>query len=77
MPAKTKMPSFFEDDDNVLPLGPKKMLTLVEVCEIVSLGRSLIYREITEGRLRSVKIGSARRVRVSDLDEWLESLPAS
>jgi excisionase family DNA binding protein len=43
-----------------------------DVTELTRFGRSTIYREISSGRLRAVRIGRAVRVRRDDLGAWLE-----
>jgi len=40
----------------------------------LGLGRSLTYRLIQTGALRSVKIGGARRILVSDLEDFVQRL---
>jgi excisionase family DNA binding protein len=40
----------------------------------LGIGRSLAYRFIQSGELRSVKIGGARRVLVSDLEDFVKRL---
>jgi excisionase family DNA binding protein len=42
----------------------------------VSMGRTFLFREIREGRLRAIKAGKSTRIRVPDLEAWLHSLPA-
>ncbi len=41
---------------------------------ILGCGRTKIYALIKSGALRSVKLGGQRRIRRSDLDEFIESL---
>jgi excisionase family DNA binding protein len=38
------------------------------------VGRTLVYREIAAGRLRSVKVGARRLVTAAALDEWVQLL---
>ena len=42
-----------------------------------SLSRSAIYREITSGRLRAVKIGKSVRVTEEDLQSFIASLQSA
>lgn len=42
-----------------------------------SLSRSAIYREITSGRLRAVKIGKSVRVTEEDLQVFIASLQSA
>jgi excisionase family DNA binding protein len=50
------------------------LLRMNQVCARLSLGRSLVYRLIQTQALKSVVVGSARRVRASDLDEYVRQL---
>lgn len=50
------------------------MLTVKEAASILGLGRSTVYELIYAGRIRSVKIGSSRRVRRGDLDDFVRDL---
>ncbi|MBS0206625.1 MAG: helix-turn-helix domain-containing protein [Planctomycetes bacterium] len=52
---------------------PEHWNTLTEVSRITGIGRSFLYLEMAAGRLRSKKIGSARRISDSDLVAWQES----
>ena len=45
-----------------------------EAARRLGLGRSLTYRLIQTGALRSLKIGGARRVAVVDLEEFVGRL---
>jgi excisionase family DNA binding protein len=51
------------------------VLTISEACAAARAGRTAIYREIREGRLRAVKNGRRTLIRCQDLRLWLESLP--
>jgi len=51
------------------------LLLRVEDCaERLRLGRSITYDLIRRGELHSVKIGGARRVLVTDLEEFVRRL---
>lgn len=51
------------------------LLLRVEDCaHRLRLGRSLTYRFIQSGELRSIKVAGARRVLVSDLEEFVRRL---
>ena len=50
-----------------------KLLKAKEVAEILNISRSMSYRIIQRGEIRSVNIGSARRVRPTDLAEYINS----
>ena len=54
----------------------RRLLTVLEVAHALSLSRSLVFEEIRVGRLKSVKLGRARRVPVDYLDQYIELLKA-
>lgn len=51
-----------------------RLLRVSEAAEILSLGKSMIYGLICSGRLPSVKIGSARRLKLSEVLKLLEGV---
>lgn len=53
---------------------PQRLLTVEDVAKVLRLGRSKVYELLSRGELRSVTIGSSRRVRPEDLEEYLASL---
>lgn len=56
---------------------PARLLTISEVAARLGLHKSTIYGMLRDGVLPSVKTAqTARRVRESDLDAYIESLPA-
>lgn len=50
-------------------------LTVSECTKVAGLGRTKIYQEIKEGRLRAVKLGRGTRILVDDLKHYLAQLP--
>jgi excisionase family DNA binding protein len=50
------------------------LLTPEEAAGRLRIGRTLIYQLLHTGAIPSVKIGRARRVRVQDVDEFVQSL---
>jgi excisionase family DNA binding protein len=60
----------------VRPLGMRdpRLLTVVEVAGVLGIGRSKVYELLYRGELKSVKIGSCRRVRNSDLGDFVRYL---
>jgi excisionase family DNA binding protein len=50
------------------------LLTPEDAAELLSIGRSKLYELIGDGRLASVRIGASRRVPMSALVEFVESL---
>jgi len=48
--------------------------SIAQFCADASVGRSLVYRAIREGYLRSIKVGRRRLILDEDGKAWLESL---
>ena len=48
-----------------------KLLKATDVAEILNISRSLTYRIIQAGQIRSVRIGHAKRVRPADLADYI------
>lgn len=57
------------------PLVTKELYTVAQFCEAYGIGRTTFYAEVKAGRLRTVKIGAATRVRRTDAETWANSLP--
>ena len=51
-----------------------KFVSIQEAEEVLGVGRSTVYKLLDNGRLRSVKIGSARRIWTRDLEAFMASL---
>lgn len=60
------------DYDKALALG----YTIKEFCTLAGVGRSFVYEQIAEGRLRAVKAGSRTLIRCGDAAAYLDALPA-
>lgn len=50
------------------------LMTIPEVMQRLKIGRTLTYRLISSGELRSVKVGRTRRVPFSALDDYITTL---
>jgi excisionase family DNA binding protein len=50
---------------------------IVQAANIAGVGRSFLYEEIRQGRLRIRKAGRRTLVVLSDLDRWISALPTS
>jgi len=50
-----------------------EFLTLKEVTEILKVSRQTVYRWISSGELRSIKIGKLVRIRKKDLEKFLKN----
>jgi excisionase family DNA binding protein len=52
----------------------KLLYRIPEACQFLGLSRSKVYLLIASGQLPSVKIDGSRRLRASDLREYVASL---
>lgn len=60
-------------DISVLSHQPiQKLLKADEVADILNVSRSKVYQLMQEGKIRSVNIGSLKRVRLIDLNSYIE-----
>lgn len=59
--------------ESVQETTPRAALSIAEAAKSAGLGRSTIYEAISDGKLRSLKVGGRRLVRPGDLNAWLES----
>lgn len=50
----------------------KKLLTVVEASAMLGLSRTLTYKLISEGSLKSIRIGKSRRVPPQEIDAFIE-----
>lgn len=55
--------------------GEPQLLTIVQACQRLSVGRSTLYNLISAGKLPLRKIGGASRIRTDELDAFIQSLP--
>lgn len=51
-----------------------RLTTVTEACKELRLGRTKVYQLISSGWLRTVKIGSGRRVIRDSIDELIDRL---
>ena len=51
-----------------------QLFTVAEVSNILGIGRSKVYELLYKGEVKSVKIGGSRRIRYSDLGEYVRYL---
>ena len=57
-------------------LGLTKLAySLREFCDVVGIGRSLAYSEISAGHLVAVRCGRRTLIRAADAQHWLANLP--
>lgn len=53
---------------------PPRLLTIAEVCRLLSCSRSFLYSEIAAGRIHTVKLGQATRTSAAELARYVASL---
>lgn len=56
------------------PAADARLLDIGEFCRRYSIGKTKLYREINEGRLRTLLRGNRRFVRVEDAEAWLNDV---
>jgi len=57
---------------------PQKLLKAIEVADILNISRAFAYQLMQQGKIPTVVIGAARRVRPKDLQDFIsESLSPS
>lgn len=52
----------------------KRLLTIEEVKQKLSLGKTKVFQLIATGELKSVQIGKARRIPITALEEFVDGL---
>jgi excisionase family DNA binding protein len=52
-------------------LADRRLLRIEEVADRLAVSRSMAWKLVTEGQLRSVRIGRAVRVRPADLEAYI------
>ena len=57
-------------------MSDKMLLTVAEAADRLGVGRSFLYTVIQRGRLATVKLGRARRVPITALEEFVQRLQA-
>ena len=50
----------------------KLLLTITEACQVLAISRSKFYDLLSSGHLPSVHIGRSRRIRMTDLEEFVK-----
>jgi len=62
--------------DSVMMAAPDKkvLVSVEEAAEMLSLGRTVVYRLVMRNELCSVKVGRCRRIVVSSIHEYVARL---
>ena len=53
--------------------GSSELLSVLEVCQKLSMGKSWVHQRIRSGEIPSIRLGNNIKVRREDLEEYLES----
>ncbi|MBK9585763.1 MAG: helix-turn-helix domain-containing protein [Alphaproteobacteria bacterium] len=53
-----------------------ELLTVMEFCQAVNLGKTSVYKLINEGKISAVKLGKKTLIPRSVVHEFIASLPA-
>jgi excisionase family DNA binding protein len=61
-----------DNQNTTLPL-PDRLLTAVEVAKVLNVSRAFAYQLMRQGKIRTVFIAGARRVRPEDLHQFIQS----
>jgi hypothetical protein len=57
------------------PAAGQGAMTVEAFCRWASIGRTVAYREIGEGRLHPRKVGRRTLIPVAEAERWLATLP--
>lgn len=69
---KRSLSTFQSDTDSIEPLPNSRLLvTIAEAATLLSVSRTVLYRMMSEGQIRTIQIGRLRRVPVSALHDFI------
>lgn len=54
-------------------MNQKKAYRISQFCEVYGLGRTKVHEEISNGRLKSYKVGRARMISYQAAETWQKS----
>ena len=57
---------------NIISQPPQQLLKAMEVARLLNVSRAFAYKLMQNGKLRTVSIAGARRVRPNDLSLFIE-----
>lgn len=61
------------DDELEINNLPKRLLTAGEIAQLLNISRAFAYQLMKRGKIRTVSIEGARRVRPEDLHHFIET----
>jgi len=56
-------------------MNTPELLTVADFCDLYSIGKTSLYREVNAGRLKIRKFGAATRIARADAQAWADALP--
>jgi excisionase family DNA binding protein len=56
-------------------IAKRVLLTVADLCQATGLGRTTLYSQIKQGRLRARKCGRRTLFHCDDIASWLDGLP--
>jgi len=59
--------------ENIVMRDGEQLLNATEIAHILNISRAMAYRLMQLGKIRTVSIGTAKRVRRTDLRTFIES----
>ena len=60
------------EGNSIQAIESQKLLRAIEVARILNVSRAFAYRLMQQGRIRTVVISKTRRVRLEDLNDFIE-----
>jgi excisionase family DNA binding protein len=76
VPTQTRTVEYIRDQKNdvrKIPPDSQRLLKVKEVAEILQVSRSHAYQMMQRGEIPMVRVGSAVRVRTTDLDDFIKN----
>ncbi len=59
--------------ENILTRHSEQLLKATDIAHILNISRAMAYRLMQVGKIRTVSIGTAKRVRTKDLLTYIEN----
>lgn len=69
--ALRELADALRDEVAPAPAAPERLLSIADACATLGLGRTLLYAELSAGRLSSVKVGRRRLIPAYAITEYV------